>query len=180
MKITVKNTSERDVDVAKNRVLAELSHTAAAPRKQKPVAAEPDRKKYPSRFFFTISNSEHDEIERRKKKFKPRAVVHDDSHITGRLKTYKHQLPERMKLLEDRFREFWLNEIVPRTLASETATNQAKEIVQRSAGVANIDVPAAMVSSLMGRALELRMARFIKDYMRLNAAEPVPGPPGNL
>ena len=88
-----------------------------------------------------------------------------------------------MKSFEDEFREFWLREIAPRTLAAETATLQAKEIVQRSVGLANVDVPTAMVPSMLQRALEVRVARFVKGYMRLTQSEhnilvqPKPAPP---
>ncbi len=129
------------------------------------------KRKYKSRFFFTLSKSFADLAESNRQVFKPKELTHIDHEVEKRLKDYKKKMPSELASNIDRVREFFLNEIAPITLAANAGASQAREVVKR---LVNSDVDGTQFEKferLTAKAVDIKMARFIAREFSMTKAE---------
>jgi hypothetical protein len=146
--------------------LSDIAYSAAPIVKTK--AKERTRK---SRFFFKLSPSFSEDVDRKKKTFAPRELHHVDEEVTRRLKEYRKKIPEELSGNIDAVREFFLNEIAPITLAAGAGASQAQEIVKR---LVKSDIDGTQFEKferMMAKAVDIKMARFIARQLGLTKVE---------
>ncbi len=147
-----------------DELLAALSDLAYAT----PTTHQPEIvRKHKSRFFFHLSSSLADDVQRRRKKVKPKVMVHIDQEIEKRLKDYKAEIPEPLAANILAVREFFLTRIGPRSMASGAGSTQAKQVVQR---LLNTEIDSTQFDKferMSHEAVNLVMAKFIARYYGL-------------
>lgn len=122
-----------------------------------------------SRFWFsmdipgpaTISTDERAQMA-------PRKLDHIDSEIVERLSTYQLNSPRVFQGNIEQVREFFLNEIAPKTLAVSGGTTQATEVLKR---MLETDIDASTAQrflNMINRASTLKMAQFVATYFGLD------------
>lgn len=121
-----------------------------------------------SRFFFQPTQSFNEELEDRKKISRPREVEIADAAIEARRKTYQEELPSALDSNIEKVREFWLREIAPLTLAAQSGSSQAKDIVQRILDVEIDNIPFMKFQRMLETASTIKMAEYIAKYIKIN------------
>lgn len=155
--------TDTEGEAAADELLAALSDLAYAT----PVTQAPARKKYQSRFFFKLSRAIAVDVEEHKKKLIPKVMEHVDAEVEKRLKTYKKEVPPTIASNIEAVREFFLNVIGPRSMASSAGSSQAREIVQR---LLNTEVDSTQFDKferMSHEAVNIIMAKFVAQYYGL-------------
>ncbi len=148
---------------AADELLAALSDLAYST----PVTKTPTKRKHTSRFFFRISRAVAVDVEAHKKRLVPKVMEHIDAEVEKRLKTYKKEVPPTIATNIEVVREFFLNVIGPRSLASSAGSSQAREIVQR---MLNTEVDSTQFDKferMSHEAVNIIMAKFVAQYYGL-------------
>jgi hypothetical protein len=147
-------------------LLAALSEMAYATTPRKDVVIKKE-KRFKSRFFFVLSDSIADEVEKSKKKVVKKELDHIDDEVETRLKELRRKMPKELEANIKAVREFFLTEIGPRTLAGGAGSVQAKEVVQRLLGTPVDGTQFAKFERMSHEAVNIRMAKFIARYYKL-------------
>jgi len=139
--------------------------------KRRPVVSE-RRSERRSEFFFRLSESFQQELDRRrkalaKKRVNP-ALVLLDQEVEERKKVYEQELPEGLQANIERVREFILTEVAPLMMAVQAGTKQAQEVIQRTLNTAIDERPLVQFELMTQSAGRMRMAKFITKYMGLD------------
>lgn len=126
-----------------------------------PNRAKENRK---SRFWFTMEKP----AEVSKKTMAPKKLEHIDSEIVDRLSNYKTTSPGIYQGNIEKVREFFLNEIAPRTISASGGTTQAAEVLRRMLDTDIDQSTAQRFANMVNRAATLRMAEFVVSYFGLD------------
>ena len=143
-------------------------------------AAKPVHRR--SRFWFKVQESKVSKkrkdgevsIKKIREAMRPKELEHIDSQIVDRLGLYKKESPEVYQSHIEEVREFFLNEIAPRTVAAPGGALQATEVLTR---LLDTEVDPSTVSrfqNMLNRATTLKMAEFVAQYFGLSK-EHIPG-----
>lgn len=152
---------EEEASDALLAALSTIAHVQATPKPAKP------KRQRRSRFFFKPTISFKDDLDDRKKISLPKEVEIVDEQISKRQKTYKQELPSELSSNIEEIREFWLKNIAPLTLAAQSGSQQAKDVVQRTLDTAIDETPFAQFERMVQIATLHKMSRYIVDYMGL-------------
>lgn len=122
------------------------------------------RKNRSSRFWFQLNDNE---LVVTKEAMRPKKLEHIDSQVEHRLSRYKKSSPKQFQSHIHEVREFFLNEIAPRTVAASGGTLQAVEVLTR---LLDTEVDPSTVdrfNMMLNRATTLKMAQFVVNYFGL-------------
>ena len=165
-KVNVKGKPNPVVGLSKEALAAEdtlavrLSQLAYADPKLS-AKPQPGRK---SKFWFQV---EDNTLTVTKEAMRPRKLDHIDSQVDKRLKSYKKSSPKEFQNCIVAVREFFLNEIAPKTIAATGGTTQATEVIRR---LLDTDVDPSTVDrfyTMLNRATTLKLAEFVVSYFGL-------------
>lgn len=173
-----------DMDVVGKTRQEQASEDALAASLGKLAYAIPSRDNRRSRFWFKM---EAPQLEVIKEAMRPKELEHIDSEIVSRLDAYRQESPPVLQKHIEEIREFFLQEIAPKTLAMSGGTTQATEVIRR---LLDTDVDSSTVArfqNMVNRATTLRMAMFVCHYFGLPQTQvdniigiPQASPPDNL
>lgn len=158
------------------RAMAEPVRMVENPTAQ-PAPVAP--RKFRSRFFYRLPETTEEEVARLKATTagsRRKASETLEDVIQRRVNVYKDEFPSHVTQNIDKVREFFLNEINPLLLASSTGAAQAQDVLQKMLGI-NVDgAPYVHFDKLVRRAVQLRMAKFISSYFKVDVKELVQAP----
>lgn len=123
----------------------------------------PDKKNRRSRFWFKLDQPAAVPAET----MKPKVLEHIDSEIINRLAIYKGTSPAMFQGNIEAVREFFLNEVAPRTIAASGGTIQAAEVLKRLLDTEIDESTAQRFAQMVSRAATLTMGRFVASYFNL-------------
>ncbi len=155
--------TDTEGEAAADELLAALSDLAYAT----PTTTVRPKRKFKSRFFFRISRAIAVDVAEHKKRSTAKVMEHVDAEVEKRLKTYKTEAPEAIATNIKSVREFFLNVIGPRSLASSAGSSQAREVVQR---LLNTEIDATQFDKferMSHEAVNILMAKFVAQYYGL-------------
>lgn len=118
-----------------------------------------------SRFWFTMDAPV---LSVSKEEMAPKKLEHIDSEIVDRLTLYQKTSPGIFQGNIEDVREFFLNEIAPKTLAVSGGTTQAAEVLRRLLDTDIDQSTAQRFTNMINRAATLRMAQFVVSYFGLD------------
>src|SRR6185437_11219069 len=118
-----------------------------------------------SRFFYTPTTSFQEEVEHRKQIAEPKEIELVDQQVEERLKTYEEELPPKLDHNIIKVREFWLKEIAPLTLAAQSGSAQAQDVVQRTLNAPVDQMPFRKFQLMIEHATTIKMAQYIAKYL---------------
>jgi hypothetical protein len=144
---------------------ASLARVAYSPARQLPETSRAGKRK--SRFFFTLEEDVKVVDAVRKKQMAAKQLDHIDEAVESRLASYKGQAAPALKTNLEAVREFFLNEVAPRTLSASGGVIQATDIIQR---MIDSEVDPGMRSrfdQMVNRAAVYKMGIFVTEYFGL-------------
>lgn len=123
----------------------------------------PPPKKSRSRFFFRVDKE--DTINIREED------VPVNSDLVKATDDAQSSLPARMAPLVNDVRDFFVNELAPLTLAGITGAQQARAALAEVLGVEVDATTEVKFRSLLARAIDIKLASYVKNYMNLSEDE---------
>ncbi len=152
-------------------LLASIGELARPSSRKAEPAPKVIKNRYRSRFFFHVSESFVEAVEKRKKTMAKTGMEHVDDEITKRLAAYKVTMPKVMSVNIEKVREFFLTEIAPRTVSIGAGADQARDVVQRLLGSAIDGTQFSKFERMNAAAVDILMAKFIAKQFKLPAAD---------
>lgn len=166
-----KLTASEDSAAVTNDFVRAISEPIRSVPAPKPTPVE---RKFKSRFFFTLPESTAEEVERLKRAAatsRRRTTESLEEVIQRRVDSYKDEFTPSVAKGSDRVREFFLKEINPLIMASGVGSAQAKDVLQKMLGIEIDGQPYAHFDRLVRKAVQLRLAKFISEYFKVDLSE---------
>lgn len=121
-----------------------------------------------SRFWFKMEEQPIVVSPQEMKKKKPQYI---DQQIISRLEIYKQTSPKAFQRNIVAVREFFLNEVAPKTIAAAGGAGQAEEVLRRLLDTDIDESTAQRFAMMVNRAATLKMGQFVADYFGLPKEE---------
>jgi hypothetical protein len=118
-----------------------------------------------SRFLFRLTSSTEDQVTKLQEANSKKQLEHVDAELEQQAKAYLPSVTKDLDQQITKVREFFLNDVAPRTLAAQAGVKQALEIIKRSIGIEVEQTSFIQFEQMLRLASKHKMAEFVVSYM---------------